>query len=266
MPELDALSVAYLDACRLDGTPATTIRRRATTLRLVGNAGTATREDLERWWATRADRSPSTRATDLANLRSFYRWTALWEHRLDDPTRRLKRPKVPLGMPAPVTEAQLAHLLATYRQTRPEVFRAIVLGARLGLRVAEAAALTWADVDIDNHTVTILGKGSKTRRVAVTDDMLEQLGPPRGREASIVTGTTEHLATDVLRSRVNRALRAAGVAATFHKLRHRAGTVAYRQSGDLVAVSRFLGHASIATTTVYAAAADDAARRIAAAL
>lgn len=262
----DPLSVEFLEWCRSEGTPATTIRCRASTLRRLGNAGVATREDLETWWSTRSDRQPSTRAKDLANLRTFYRWCKLWEHRDDDPTRRLKRPKVSPGLPAPVSEEHLRHLLATYRASRPDIYRAIVLGARLGLRVAEAAALTWSAVDREHHTVTILGKGSKARRVAVTDDMLDQLAPAHGDDVSVVTGTTQTLTPAVLGGRVNRAMRAAGVPATFHKLRHRAGTVAYQREKDLVAVSRFLGHASINTTTVYAAAADDAARRIADAL
>jgi len=262
----DPLSLAFLDACRLDGSPPTTIKRRAATLRSVGNAGTATREDLERWWSTRAELSPSTRATDLANLATFYRWCSLWEHRVDNPLIRIKRPKVPQGLPAPVTEPQLEQLLRTYREADPEVFRAMVLGACAGLRVAEAAALRWADVDQAGGRLTVTGKGSKTRRISITAATLADLGPAHEPAASVVTGTTQPLTPEALGQKVNRAMRRVGVRATFHKLRHRYGTVAYRATQDLVAVGKLMGHSSLTTTAVYSAAADEIADRIAAAV
>lgn len=259
----DPLSLAFLDACRLDGAPPATIKRRAATLRSVGNAGTASREEVERWWTDRAELCPSTRATDLANLATFYRWCALWEHRSDNPIVRIKRPKVPAGLPAPVTEGDLEQLLATYRAADPVVFRAIVLGARCGLRVAEAAALRWADVDQVGRRLTVTGKGSKTRRISVAAGTLADLGPAQDPATSVVTGTAEVLTAEALGQRVNRAMRRAGVKATFHKLRHRYGTVAYRATQDLVAVGKLMGHASLTTTAVYAAAADTIADRIA---
>ena len=67
-----------------------------------------------------------------------------------------------------------------------------------------------------------------------------------------------------LQRRVNRLIRAAGVKrGTFHSLRHRYGTMAYQASGDLVAVGGQMGHASITTTAVYAAAASDAGAKLA---
>ena len=66
-----------------------------------------------------------------------------------------------------------------------------------------------------------------------------------------------------LQRRVNRAMRAAGVAGTFHALRHRYGTLAYQETRDLVAVGRQMGHSSPVTTAIYAAASDDVADAIA---
>ena len=42
----------------------------------------------------------------------------------------------------------------------------------------------------------------------------------------------------------------------FHKLRHRFATVSLAATGNLLAVSRALGHSSPATTAVYAATSD----------
>ena len=69
----DALSETWLAVSRSERRPVNTIARRRATLRSIGNAGTATREEVEAWWLTRAHLSPGTRHNELANLRSFYR-------------------------------------------------------------------------------------------------------------------------------------------------------------------------------------------------
>ncbi|HPE14200.1 MAG TPA: hypothetical protein PL091_17050, partial [Actinomycetota bacterium] len=56
---------AYLEYLAAEHTPANTVAARARVLRSIGNAGTATREDVEAWWATRRDLSPATRSNDL---------------------------------------------------------------------------------------------------------------------------------------------------------------------------------------------------------
>lgn len=263
----DPLSDAWLQRSREEGEPETTIRRRLAALRSVGNAGTATRDEIETWWKSRTELAAATRATDLACLRSFYRWCQVWEHRLDDPAHRLRAPKVTTGLPRPAPDAAIARLLEACRDSHPDLFRAYALGALAGLRVSEVAALAWADVDESAHHLTVrAGKGSKARRVSVAASTLELIGPARNGDYSVVTGTSEYYTAAALQRRANRGIRRAGLTLTFHQLRHRFGTVAYRSSKDLVAVRDLMGHASMATTAVYAAAADETAQRIAAAV
>lgn len=249
------LYLAYLEA---EHTPANTIKARRRTLRSVGIPGTATREEVEAWWAGRRDLSPATRSNDLANLRGFYRWCARWEHRADDPTARLDAPHVPNGVPRPMSRADLHKLLGVLPD---DLRRAVCLGAYAGLRVSEAAALAWPDVDVETKRARILGKGQKTRLVAMSSILLDQLLPDTG--GNVVSGGGQVYSAAQLQRRVNRAIAGAGVDATFHQLRHRYGTIAYQATGDLLAVGRQMGHASPVTTAVYAAASDEVADRIA---
>jgi hypothetical protein len=138
----------------------------------------------------------------------------------------------------------------------------VCLGAYAGLRVSEAAALDWPDVDVEAKRARILGKGQKTRLVALSPLLIDQLLPDTG--GNVVAGA-EHkpYSAAQLQRRVNRAIKAAGVDATFHQLRHRYGTIAYQATGDLLAVGRQMGHASPVTTAVYAAASDEVADQIA---
>lgn len=259
---MDALSRAWLDHCEAERVPPNTIAARARTLRSVGNAGTATREDIEAWWRSRADRSVATRSADLSNLRAFYRWAARWEHRDDDPTTRIDAPSVPAGLPRPMSRADLHTLLAALPD---DLRRAVCLGAYAGLRVSEAAALDWADVDTETRRIRVEhSKGGKSRLVSISPVLLDHLLPDVG--GNVVTAGGDPYSPATLQRKVNRAIRAAGVDATFHQLRHRYGTIAYQATGDLLAVGRMMGHSSPVTTAVYAQANDDVAAKIAAAV
>lgn len=258
---LDPLATAYLaHITEVDRANTNTIKARARTLKSVGNPGTATREDIEAWWAARADLAPATRQNDLANLRTFYRWAMVWEHRGDDPTLRIDAPRVPKGSPKWVSKPDLQTMLDTFPA---DLRRAVCLGAYAGLRVSEAASLHWHDIDREMNRARVFGKGSKTRTIAISPLLIDQLLPDTG--ANVVTGG-KALTGAVLQRRVNRAIRAAGIDATFHMLRHRYGTIALQATGNLVAVADQMGHSSVVTTQGYAAASAEVADKIAAAV
>ena len=265
----DALAARYLDWCEAERVPANTVRRRRTVLRSLGNPGTATREQVEAWWDSRRYLKDRSRACDLACLRSFYAWCQVWEHRLDNPTIRLKPPKAPAGAPTPVTRRELdaiiTHLdeLVARRDRRAAALkRAVLLAAWAGLRREEAATLTWDDIDLDTRRARVTGKGRKTRLVAFSQKLIDALGDPH--PGNVVTGREKGWTADTLGFRVNAAIRGAGVQKTYHKLRHRYGTVAYQRTKDPKALAQQMGHASPSTTMeFYAAAADEAALAIA---
>ena len=141
------------------------------------------------------------------------------------------------------------------------MLRAVLLGAGAGLRVAEAAVLTWPDVDADTRTARVTGKGRKTRIVPFTPKLIEALGDAHG--GNVVTGRDHGWTPAYLGARVNAAIHAAGVDCTFHKLRHRYGSLTYQRTKDPNAVAAAMGHASVSTTMrFYAAVADDDLRAV----
>lgn len=264
----DHLSRMWLEWQLEEKKPRATIRRRASVLRSVRTAGRATRAEIEEWWETRRDRAASTRKVDLACLRAFYRWCQKFDHRKDDPTRRIDAPKVTPGMPHPIPQDDLDRYLdatsgdgADLRDGR--LYRTGILTAFGGLRIAEAAAADWAKLDPTpgDAYIEVTGKGGKTRRVPLEDDVVAELGEPGPAGTSIVTGTEDFMSADALDTAVNRALRDLGSKATAHHFRHYFGTRFYRTTRDLAATAAVMGHANIQTTRGYAAAVDAAARQ-----
>ena len=84
--------------------------------------------------------------------------------------------------------------------------------------------------------------------------LLDELLPNTGGNV-VMAGGKAHT-PDSLQRAANRVIQAAGVKGTFHKLRARFATVTLAATGNLLAVSRSLGHASPTTTAMYAATAD----------
>jgi integrase/recombinase XerD len=141
-----------------------------------------------------------------------------------------------------------------------------------GLRVSEVAGLEVSDVDPEQGTVVVTGKGAKTRTVYLTEQTAETLAgwlASRGDVAHtsvealfVVVGnhtTGTPMSARSVRYLVDGYLEALGLKAggvSCHSLRHSAATWARAGGARLDAIGGMLGHASVQTTTVYAKIVD----------
>lgn len=199
--------------------------------------------------------SAATRSTYFLHVRAYYRWLVRMEHRLDDPTVKLRSPRRPKGEPQPVTEDQLRDVLESriHRRTRAM----ITLAAWQGLRCCEIARVR-AD-DIVGGRLRVVGKGGKRVSVPLHGRVtaMQALMPAKGWWFPAADGEGPMSAKSVS-AVVTLALRRAGVDSTAHKLRHRFGTQALRSAGgNVFTAQRALRHESAATTAIYAAINDD---------
>lgn len=253
------LTAAWLDWLARDrGRAPATIATYARTARSVPTPlATATRDDIEAWWRDRATsdtgqpRPHLSRNNELAAIRSFYRWAQRFEHRADDPTIRLDRLREQRRVSRFVGSDDLGRLLDSLP---PDLRRGVALGAYGGLRVAEAAGLHWRDIDQDGRRMVVRGKGDKERTVGLSVPLLDVLLPDAG--GNVVTGQSDGYDSHYFQMKINAAIRAAGVDATFHKLRHRFGHKAAAAGVPATSIARAMGHESLTTTMGYVAAVD----------
>lgn len=271
-PALVDLSSACLDyltwMSRDRGAPDNTIRSyRAALLSLASVAGDpayADQEAVETWWSTRLDDAPATRTQRLAAIRSFYKWATRFDVRADDPTRRLTAPKIGKRVPRPIGEADVDRLLGELTADRPEDRRAIALMNYGGLRIAEAAALDWTQIDVDGRRIYVLGKGDKERVISLSPLLLDKLLPATG--GNVVNAGRAPTRPRTLEARINALMERNGIDHTCHDFRKRGATLAIARTGDIYAVAKFFGWASIETASHYALVGDEALDRIAAAM
>jgi integrase len=155
--------------------------------------------------------------------------------------------------PRAIKEAPKEALLDALERVEPRDRLAIMLAAYAGLRRAEIAAL-HAD-QIGDRMLTIVGKGSKTRRVPIhplLEEPLRQLKERGGYAFPNVNG--DPIQPDAMGRRIARALPDKWTA---HSLRHYYAGHVYRASHDIRSVQKLLGHASISTTEIYTMVDDE---------
>lgn len=205
----------------------------------------ATVEELSNWLG-REGWSRQTRATYYGHVAGFYEWACdpRSPHLDWNPAASLTRPKVPRGLPKPVTDDELGECL----RLAGRWYLAEILAAYGSARCCELATIERRDVN--EHTITIVGKGDKTRVVpthpliwAAVRDL------PPGR---IVPGTAEQISKGA-RDQFDRT----GMPdITLHRLRHWFATTALANGADLLTVSLLMGHSSTRTTVVYCEISD----------
>jgi integrase/recombinase XerC len=130
-----------------------------------------------------------------------------------------------------------------------------------GLRVSECCGLDIDDFDVRHRLVTVLGKGSKVRRVPIGDPAASAVSDyVRAGRSELVSEPTNALFVNSrgrrLTPRDTRRILARfpmpdGRTLHPHALRHAFATHLLEGGADLRAVQELLGHADVGTTQVY---------------
>jgi integrase/recombinase XerC len=177
-------------------------------------------------------------------------------------TEKIRRRRLPRAVPEEKLLQTLDHLEVRGISSRDRAVLELLYGS--GIRVAEAAQLSLADVDAHSRTIRIRGKGGKERIAPVTRaalDALEESLRERHLEGSekerslplFVNRRGSRLTARTLRRIVAHCLPASSErgGASPHALRHSFATHLLDHGADLRAVQELLGHARLSTTAVY---------------
>ena len=246
------------------------LRDVATLKTLAGEASLAglSPADLRRFLATLHGRGISGRslARMLSGWRAFFRFAMDRDRSFkDDPCGGLKAPKAQRRLPSALSPDEAVQLVAIEGDDALALRdRALLeLAYSSGLRVAELSGMNLSMLDLVSGEVRVWGKGSKERIVPVGAPARAALEawiarrislPVRDAEALFLSRTGRRLGPRAIQQRlaawaVKRGLRRH---VHPHMLRHSFASHLLQSSGDLRAVQELLGHASIASTQVYA--------------
>jgi integrase/recombinase XerD len=145
----------------------------------------------------------------------------------------------------------------------------IALMLSTGLRLSEATALRWKDLDLNTGKLMVRqGKGAKDRTLWVGEEGLTLLRKWRERQAREIEGAPEHVFTTLdgkpvssryVQAMVKRYASKAGIEKAIHphSLRHSFATDFLRETHNIRLVQKALGHANLATTQIYTHIVDE---------
>lgn len=258
-----AALAAHLEHLRMAGHADTSVYSRSRAIvrlaaHLPNGVLDATADELMTWRRSLTV-TADTVAHYVVHAREFYAWAISAGYHADNPAARLPVPKVPRRLPRPISENDLADAV-TSADERIRLW--LVLAAWVGLRAQEIAYLRRENVaDTADPPVLLVtktaAKGSRERVVPLSEFAVSELHrhglPARGYVSRRRDGQPGPNQPWLVSRLANQHLRAQGIPATLHQLRHRFGTQTYRASRDLRLVQELLGHASPTTTAGYAA-------------
>lgn len=250
----------HLEHLARDRYSAVTITARRRLLATMPDPLAMDRQSMEAWWTSRQTtsrgepRAAVSLSGEQSHLRAFYRW-ALRQGLIDhNPADWLGGVRQTSTMANPVREGDLSRAM---REAPPEMRRMLALGSMAGLRAAEIARVTWADIDRDAGVLWVRqGKGGKDRSVPLSGGLLAELGEPT---AGLIVGRA--MTPKAVSLVIGRYLHRCGLDSSAHKLRARYATRFLAATGDLAATARVMGHASVATTQRYVVASTDTMRK-----
>ena len=200
----------------------------------------------------------------LSAIRSFMNYLVRENLLRTNPADGIKTPKAPKKLPGVLDVDQINQLL-NIKETDPISLRDKAIMELLyssGLRLAELVALNPIDLNIQDRSLTVIGKGNKKRMLPIGSKAIDaikawiqirsQIAAP-DEEALFVGNRGNRLSRRSIQSRINHWSKKNGLTQDVypHLLRHSFATHLLEASGDLRAVQELLGHKDISTTQVY---------------
>lgn len=268
--------VAYLRAVR-HSSPATVRAYRREVERFLRSVGTDDPSSVDasavrRYIAALVHAGLASRSVNRAvsAIRTFYRFVRRYDSDTPDPTAGLRGLRVDSRLPVFLFEEEASAMLnsAAVRDVPGDglsAARDIALLEFLyatGCRVAEVATLRLDDIQLDERTARVTGKGGKQRMVYLTESATCSLvaylryrfkahAESRFERAVFLNRRGGALTDRGMRLVVSRYRQQGGKPVSPHTFRHSFATHLLNGGADIRTVQELLGHASLSTTQVY---------------
>lgn len=208
-------------------------------------------------------RGVSNRTLDkLRNtLSGFFRWAAVEGRIPSDPCAAIPPIKYTAKPRTALSQLELEYIRRACGDKREKAIVELLYST--GCRVSELCGMKRGDVDWQNQTVEVFGKGGKYRTCYINakayvalrdylstreDDDDHLIVSERKPHRGMTRYAVEHIISEIS----NRAFRLIGKRVTPHIFRHTTATTALQNGMPVQNVSRMLGHNQIETTMIYA--------------
>ena len=213
--------------------------------------------------------SGKTQQRRLSSIRTFFNYLAREGIARQNPALAVTTPKTPQKLPNALDTDQVSQLL-NVKSTKWHTVRDVAmleLFYSSGLRLSELTNSDLVDVDWDEKTIRVTGKGNKERILPIGSQAVDALRkwltvrehlPGKNQNiddenALFLSERGKRISPRNVQLRVRHMTRDQNINGKVHPhmLRHSFASHMLESSGDLRAVQELLGHADIATTQIY---------------
>lgn len=214
------------------------------------------------------ENSVNTRKRKIVSIRQFYNW--LYEKYntykgKEKPTDNLPPIQSTERLPKhlKLEEARKLKNIFNHSNSRHYIRNNAIISLFLAtaIRLSELINIKLKNIDFDNKSIVINGKGNKERVVYLTDALIDVLKNYLQTRKVVnyddylfVTDKNTKLSRRSIENICQHAFELAGITGygyTPHTLRHTTATYIYKSTKDILAVKELLGHTSLAATMIY---------------
>lgn len=211
---------------------------------------TIERADIDAYIKTQYDagKKPSTTNRQLAAISSLYRYFQRQGLEVSNPCKYESRRKIGASIPNTISVNEIN---CAYKNSRGVAKLMLGLLATTGIRIQEMLDLKWEDVNFEENSLKIRGKGSKERIVYTTEEVLSDA--KQALKYAIPTNKMLWYNQRNARTIIWEALKPYCKAKQLspHAIRHTYATELAKRGENVTTISKILGHTSIKTTQKY---------------
>ena len=171
-------------------------------------------------------------------------------------------------IPKAISKSQMEQIFEDLKKSKQTNAGLYILILKLiylsGLRISEALNVKWSDINHQDNSIYVYGKGSKERKVFIINDYLVQLKNLEKNNQYIFTINKKKISTRSVNKFLQNCYDNSLIKnkLSSHIFRHSFATTMLENNADIRHIQKLLGHSSISTTEIYTKVAKSMKKRV----
>ena len=171
-------------------------------------------------------------------------------------------------IPKAISKSQMEQIFEDLKKSKQTNAGLYILILKLiylsGLRISEALNLKWSDINHQDNSIYVYGKGSKERKVFIINDYLVQLKNLEKINQHVFTINKKKISTRSVNKFLQNCYDNSLIKnkLSSHIFRHSFATTMLENNADIRHIQKLLGHSSISTTEIYTKVAKSMKKRV----